>query len=163
MQFHTRRPIIEAVQFDGSAKSIDQIVALARPSDPPAYVMTNEGDGQKLSFGVIPGAPDWIMNMWDWYVVTPEQYSHTSRVMGNNEFRRTYVPTDAELKALEITAAPASQAMTDMQAREVRGTALEAALRISMNTDQASEVVKQAEMFKCYLTGSNPPPPVDAQ
>lgn len=58
----------------------------------------------------------------------------------------------------KIEAAPASTAMIEMQQLQLRGTALEAALRLSTPSDSADGVVKEAELFKHYLTGSNPAP-----
>lgn len=164
MKFHPRRPTITAAQFDGSTESLNSILILSDPSSAPAYIMTNGNNGPQLTVRPSHGS-EWTMQMHDWYVLTSDDSGPVGIVMSDPEFRRAYEPAElqhdiaSQLKNMaEVQAAPASQQMIEMQALQLRGTALEAALRLSTPDDSADGVIKEAELFKHYLTGSNPAP-----
>lgn len=156
MQFVPRRPITIAAKFDGTTESLAAILALI-PEDRPSYSITNsEENGTVLTIAYPPGMETTMRpNMW--LTLTRGEFGTTKRVMDDRDFRFNFEPLhdQAEKSKAECVALAApSPAMIDMQALQVRGTALEAALRISGNTSAAQHVVKEAGIFHDYLTGT---------
>jgi len=157
MEFFLKRPSVRAAQYDGSTESINNVLRLVDGSaGVPKYTISNDRGAPNLTVELEAGGPLHMMRD-DWYVLERVEHGTTTRVMEDRDFRRMYEsrnepvtvsskPTDAEAER---------KAAADMQALQVRGTALEAALRINPGQAYAPDVIKGAELFRDYLIGSN--------
>ncbi len=151
MNFYARRPTVKAAQFLGDTTSISNVLALVDNRLAPSYTLTNHDESLTLTIKCEDG-DDVIMRYGDWYVLEKEQYGVTHRVMDEREFRRMYEAADPEAVPGPLVHVPDPAA--ELHALQVRGTALEAALRISASSGDAGIVTSNANMFHAFLTGS---------
>lgn len=69
-----------------------------------------------------------------------------------------WMPYQVGQAAKEVSVAVPDKAALDLQAVQIRSASLQAALQTSA-THGHEEIVKAAEFFRVFLTGSNPPKP----